>query len=374
MPTPKLTDAACQEAIDALRDHDTVVAAAQSLGLHLNTFKSRLRVARMRGFHLSEGARQAMDNAGLSGVEAKGGWIHNYDKDGKKIGTTRWSAEEPELAPEEIMDRIADRMNRIMAAPVVRKSLTTRDDLLNFVPIFDVHMGMRVGSYGTADAVDRLKDGARDVIDRAPSASTIILLTGGDYTEANDNSALTPAHHHPLATDMDFDDLADVAVDAKIDMIEYALTKAERVIYQPLKANHDPAMAVVLRAAMRQRYRDNPRVEIKDGLEFFSHYWEGNLITGIHGHQKNTKPEMLALAIAAKCAADWGKAKHRELWRGHNHKELTVSVPGMMTFQVNPICPPGRYANENLFVGQSDIQCVTYGKGGGRKATTVHIY
>jgi hypothetical protein len=280
----------------------------------------------------------------------------------------------PEEAPENIAERIADRINKIVAAPPVHRPKAFSSDLLNLLPIFDVHLGQRVGSFGTAQAVERLREGVRDVIERAPAAETLVILNGGDFTEANDNSALTPANKHPLAVDMDFDDLSDIAVDLSVEIIEYALSAADRVVYQGLKANHDPAMAVVLRQALRMRYRDEPRFELLDGLDLFTMEWEGNLLAGIHGHQKVSKPESLTLAIAARHAAAWGNSRNRELWRGHNHKEVTISVPGMTLYQVNPICPPGRYANENLYTGQSDIQCVTYGKGGGRRASTVHIF
>jgi len=192
------------------------------------------------------------------------------------------------------------------------------------------------------------------VIARAPPAETLVIVVGGDYTEANDNEALTPSSKHPLATDIEFDDLSDIAVDAQTDLIEYALTRAERVIYQPLRGNHDPAMAVALRQAMRQRYRANPRFELKDGLKLFTHEWGGNLLAAIHGDEKTKKPEELTLAIAARHASAWGTATHREMWRGHEHKERTVSVPGMTLYTVNPICPAGLllckiFPNANVF-------------------------
>jgi hypothetical protein len=373
MPTPKLTDAQRREAWEAYVEFGSIKDASEFLGMHRSTFEGRLRSAREHGMHLSEGAKHVVARAKLDAREAKGGWIHDYDADGKKIGTTRWSVDERELT-EDVLGRIADRMSQIAPAPVIEKPEHTRSDLLNFVPLFDVHLGMRVGDYGTAEAVERLKHGFRDVINRAPPAKTLIILNGGDFTEANDNSALTPQSKHPLAVDTDFDNLADIAIDVTIDLIEYGMTKADRVIYQPLKGNHDPAIAVAIRQGLRQRYRDNPRFEIKDGHDLFTHEWEGNLIAGIHGDQKTAKPEQLTLAIAARHAAAWGNAKRREFWRGHNHKEVTVNVPGMRVYQVNPICPPGRYANDNLFTGESDIQCITYGKGGGRRATTVHIF
>jgi hypothetical protein len=374
MPNPKMPLEVMREAWEAYVDADcSRFRAAQALGIPKSTFEHRLNKAKEHGFHLSEGARNVVDRAKLKPSEAKGGWIHDYDADGKKVGTTRWAVDETELR-DDILERIADRMSRVIPAPVIQRPDATRSDMLNFVPLFDVHLGMRVGSFGTEEAVSRLQRGFRDVVNRAPPAERLVIVNGGDFTEANDNSALTPQSKHPLAVDTDFDNLADIAIDVTIDLIEYGMTKSDLVIYQPLKGNHDPAIAVALRQGLRQRYRENPRVQIKEGHDLFTYEWEGNLLAAIHGDQKTSKPEALTLAIAARHAAAWGAAKRRELWRGHLHKEITVNVPGMRVYQVNPICPPGRYANDNLFTGESDIQCVTYGKGGGRRATTVHIF
>jgi len=177
-----------------------------------------------------------------------------------------------------------------------------------------------------------------------------------------------------LAVDMDFDDISDIAVDLTVEIVDRALSASDRVVYQGLKGNHDPAIAVALRQALRMRYRDEPRFELLDGLDLFTYSFGSNLLAGIHGDQKVSKAESLTLAIAARHAAAWGNSRNRELWRGHRHNQLSVAVPGMTLYQVNPICPPGRYANDNLFTGQSDIQLVTYKHSGGRCASTVHIF
>jgi hypothetical protein len=342
-------------------------AVAREFGVN----ESTVREARERLAKRDPAMQGAMDAVG-TGLVPSMAWIKTKataDAPGYSI-----MLRPPEETPEDIAERIADRINGIVAAPVVQRPKACSSSLLNFLPMYDVHLGQRVGSFGTAQAVDRLREGVRDVIERAPAAETLVILNGGDFTEANDNSALTPANRHPLAVDIDYDDLSDIAVDLSVEIIEYALSAADRVVYQGLKANHDPAMAVVLRQALRMRYRDEPRFQLLDGLDLFTMEWEGNLLAGIHGHQKVSKPESLTLAIAARHAAAWGNSRNRELWRGHNHNQLSVAVPGMTLYQVNPICPPGRYANENLYTGQSDIQCVTYGKGGGRRASTVHIF
>jgi hypothetical protein len=342
-------------------------AVAREMGVNESTVREAIKRFKAR----DPAMQGAMDAVGTSLVPSLA-WIKTKataDAPGYSI-----MLRPPEETPEDISERIADRINKIVAAPAIHRPAACSSDLLNLLPIFDVHLGQRVGSFGTAQAVERLREGFRDVIDRAPRAETTVILNGGDFTEANDNSAQTPQSKNPLAVDMDFDDISDVAVDVTVEMIDYALTVSERVIYQGLKGNHDPAMGVVLRQALRMRYRDEPRFELLDGLDLFTFEWEGNLLAGIHGNQKVSKPESLTLAIAARHAAAWGNSRNRELYRGHNHNQLSVSVPGLTLYQVNPICPPGRYANENLYTGQSDIQCVTYGKGGGRRASTVHIF
>lgn len=62
--------------------------AAHDMGIPRETFRNRLNRAKLAGLHLSQGARTVVDRARLSPTEAKGGWIHDYDAEGKKIGTT----------------------------------------------------------------------------------------------------------------------------------------------------------------------------------------------------------------------------------------------------------------------------------------------
>lgn len=370
MPTPPLSDEECRRVVALVRQHGTVTEAAIQTGEPRHKLRHRYEIARARGLDVDPAIAEAKAAVGtnLSPVLA---WAKTKSEDGTSYSVLLRPEKEN---PEDALERIAAIMGRVVPVAPIPPPQKASADLLNFVPLFDVHMGMRVGSYGTAGAVKRLKAGFFDVIDRAPKAGTIVIVNGGDFTEANDDTALTPANKHPLAVDMDWSDIIDVAVDVTIELIEYAMRRANRVVYQALRANHDHATSVAIRQGLRQRYRDNPRFEMPDGHDVFTIEWKGNLLAAIHGHQKVSKPETLTLAIAARHAAAWGKATRRELWRGHNHKEITVNVPGMRVHQVNPICPPGRYANENLFTGESDIQCVTYRAGGGRSGVTVHIF
>jgi hypothetical protein len=346
----------------------TIQGVAREFGVHGSTVSRSLALGERKRDPAMQGA---MDAVG-TGLVPSMAWIKTKataDAPGYSI-----MLRPPEETPEDVADRIAERMTNIIAAPAIPAPAACATDLLNFLPLYDVHLGQRVGSFGTAEAVKRLRIGVNDVIDRAPAAGTMVILNGGDFTEATDNSALTQQSKHPLAVDMDFDDISDIAVDLTVEIIDRALSASDRVVYQGLKGNHDPAIAVALRQALRMRYRDEPRFELLDGLDLFTYSFGNNLLAGIHGDQKISKAESLTLAIAARHAAAWGNSRNRELWRGHRHNQLSVAVPGMTLYQVNPICPPGRYANDNLFTGQSDIQIVTYKHSGGRCASTVHIF
>jgi hypothetical protein len=358
-----------REALDAIDKYGSQAKAAKALGISRGGLRSRLQGAK-KYQSADPSVKGAMQEVGMQDAGVlHSGWIKT---DGASLYFQMPDSEGESV--ESVADRISDRMNKVKPAPYIHRPKVTDKDKLNFVPLYDVHLGMRIGSYGTASAVDRIREGVFDVIERAPRTEEIIILNGGDFTEANDNSALTPANKHPLAVDMDFDDLSDIATDVTVELIEFALTKADKVTYQAIKGNHDHSMPVVLRQALRQRYRTEKRFDLRDGVDVFSYEWKGNFLTGIHGHQKVSNPQKLALSMMSRFRQEYGRTRRAELWRGHLHNEVSIAVPGTRINQVNPICPAGRYAKENLFEGESDVQCVTYKEGGGRWATTIHIY
>jgi hypothetical protein len=86
-------------------------------------------------------------------------------------------------APEDIAERIAERMAQIVPIPAIQRPQNPASDKLNFIPVFDVHLGLRVGNFGTAEAVERLKAGFQYVMSSAPMAETTIIVNGGDFTK-----------------------------------------------------------------------------------------------------------------------------------------------------------------------------------------------
>lgn len=376
MPTPPLSDELALEALEAYRAHGTKGAAARALGIPENTIRKRIQRAVERGFakHQDEAIEQAMEAVGTRMVPGLV-WAKTKEENGTSYSVLLKPAPGDSLTYEEIADKIADRISNIPAAPAIARPKAPARDLLNFVPWFDVHLAGKIGSYGTADAVARLIEGTKEVVGRAPAADCTIILNGGDFTEQNDPSNQTPQSKHPLAVDGEYDDTTDIATEVTVAAIDFALTRSNRVIYKAIRGNHDPNTARILRAALRQRYRKSDRVSIDDGgIDFFAHEFGVNLICAHHGDIKGKQPKDYVMAMAAKYPEAWGRTRFRELWTGHKHHLLTQEFPGMTTYQVRAITPANRYAQENLFLSESEIQCATYRQSGGRMGYTVHQF
>tara|TARA_B110000902_G_scaffold153794_1_gene176667 strand:+ start:512 stop:1660 length:1149 start_codon:yes stop_codon:yes gene_type:complete len=359
------------EAEEAFAKYDTQRDAAEALGIARSTLRNRVKALEALR-EIPRGQRDAILHSGLSVGTAKAGWRKIKNDDGTS-DSVYWRAESDiEETPENIAERIAEKMEKIRPAPAIKRIVQTTRELRNFVPVFDVHLSMRVGDYGTADAIDRLRHGIDDVVDRLPAAECTIILNGGDFSHQDDPSNLTPQSKHPLPVDMEYDDTTDAAVEITVEMIEKALTRSETVIYKALRGNHDPNTARILRAALKQRYRKDDRVIIdSDGIEFFMHEWGQNFIGGHHGDLRK-KPADLVLGFANKYAGAWGRTTCRDLWNGHLHHDLVQDFTGMRKIQVRAICPADRHSNENLYDSPSEMVGVSYRESGGWHDKIIH--
>ena len=69
MPTKPMSDAIGVEALDAFaRNNENYADAAREIGEVYGTFYSRVKLAKKRGLHLSEGARNMMNLSGRARI------------------------------------------------------------------------------------------------------------------------------------------------------------------------------------------------------------------------------------------------------------------------------------------------------------------
>ena len=347
---------------------------AERLNISHNAARMRLRSA-SQWADASEGHVAALEATGLDPERAKFGWRIIQHEDGSRDSVFWDAREEDHNSPEDVVDQIADRLNKVKPAPAIKRPKQTASNLRNFLPLFDVHMSMRIGDYGTADAVERLRAGSEDILCRLPAAECTIIVNGGDFTHQNDPSNLTPQSKHPLPVDAEYDDTTDIATDITAEIIDRALSVSDKVVYKALRGNHDPNTARILRAALRQRYRKNDRVEIDDhGIDFFVHRFGGNFLGVHHGDARGKGPKDYVLAFAARYATIYGETRHRELHTGHKHNLQVMSFPGWRTYQHDPICPKDRHSEEQLWESVSEMNGVCFKESGGRYDSITHYF
>lgn len=341
---------------------------AEQTGLSFNQVKYRLSAT-----YNPQGIQDALQNTGLTGSKPMFGWRKTKNEDGTS-DSVFWRADNPEDTPEDIIDRITSRINRIKPTVPTSTASRTCDDLVNFMPLFDVHLAMRIGDYGTHAAVERLTKGSIDLLNRAPPSAECIIVNGGDFTHQNDDSNATPRSKHPLPVDTDYLYTSDVATDVTVALIDRALQSHDRVTFKAVRGNHDENTPVILRAALRQRYRNEPRVSIQvDDLDFFAYRIGRNLLCAHHGDLRK-QPKDLVLGFAARYPELWGDTVYRELHTGHKHHRHAIDLPGMLYEQHRAISPRDVYATKHLYDAPSEMQLITYKMEGGRYGTVTHAF
>lgn len=377
MSTPPMSQEVLQEAIDLWLDHGkSIRAAAEASGMNYHSYKYRLEKAKKLGMHLSDGVKDSMTRAGLDPVVIRGGHRRVYDNDGKQIDTVRYTVEQDiaDLA-EKITEATESALQRVNVATPYAPSLirpkAPDGALYGLLPLFDAHIGLQMADYGLEQAVKRLVEAAFEAIDGMPAAETIAIINGGDFTHQNDDSNQTPQSKHSLPISANYLDTTDAATDARIAIIEYAAKKFDRVQTKDLVGNHDPATAKIIRASLRQRYRDCDRVHVDlDGIEHWHTIFGANLITAHHGDIRRQLKD-LALSLCQKYRVQRGITTRHEHHTGHLHhiKEMRFDMGGLHFCQHGAISRKSNYDEANVYEGDSILQAITYRKAGGRKST-----
>lgn len=364
MPTPPMSDEVLRETVRVWRENDCrATEAAKAIGINAKTFDSRLQKARARGFVLSDGARGVVEKAGLSGAEARGGWLHSYDDEGKKIGATYWKAEE--IGTADLVDQIRDAFTDIPAAPVVAAPLHKAKNLVTVYPIADAHIGMMAWGketgedYNTKIAVNRLQSWIGACIAASPPSETAIILDTGDLTHADDYTSQTPRSKHVLDTDTRHFKTLDLTIHGLNTSVELALRKHKRVVVRILPGNHDPHAYLAVMFALAERWRNNPRAEVqKVPGEFYVERFGSVLIAAHHGDK--AKAERIVMYLADAYPQMWGETRHRYLFTGHLHHHKSADIGGVQWEQLRAMTAKDAYAVAHAYSARAQLQAITY--------------
>jgi len=351
-------------------------AAARSIPRPESTFKAALAECFEKGMHLSDGARGAMQTAGLSGTEARGGWIHNYDDEGKKIGATRWNA--PEVDAETYLEKIRAAFDDIPAAIPAKPPEHVVEDRLAVLPHADVHIGMVVTadqtggrSYSRAEATERFKAGVSQCIASTPKCHTALILNAGDLLHANDDRDVTPKSGHKLKVEGTHAQNFDLSVVLTAYKIDLALQHFGHVVYRGIAGNHDPNIPYPLSVALRERYRNEPRAEIiVSEDEFWQRNWGDVFLSGHHGHGRN--PKEVCEELPGRFSRPWGEAKQWHYFSAHKHNYQLVPRGPVLHHQLPSVCSADTHAAWSPYPDTAGMVALTFDKLSGLKST-IHI-
>lgn len=267
------------------------------------------------------------------------------------------------------LERIAEAFDNVTPAAPVSAPAMVADDLLSIYPMFDVHFGMLAWGeetgqdYDTALASHDMCVALNKTAALTPNSHTALVLIGGDFFHADDGNAETPASKHKLDVDGRHDRVVDLGVDLLANAVEMLLHKHREVRIKVLRGNHDENAHRILRVAMTQRYRNDPRVVVDAGkADLFHMSWGVGLIAAHHGDR--SKPERLALEIADTCP-DWSSTSQRYVFTGHVHHSQVKDMGAIQWESLRAFCPRDAYAAGHHYSSRRQMQSITFHKDDG---------
>lgn len=348
--------------------------AAQAAGVNYETFRSRLKRAQVRGFHLSPGVQRVVALSQLHPGEAQGGWLHVYDEGGRKQAATYWRP------PVGLLDDHAERIRAVLSdlppAPPVALTADPDTDLLTLVPVADAHIGLMAWGRETGEDWDTRKGAERLVgwISRvlamlAPSHKCILLFAG-DLLHADDTRSETPGNRNRLDTDTRHFRTVEMCVEAIARATDIALLRHREVVLRFLPGNHDPHAYLAVMFAIGERYRESPRVRVqRDPSEFYAHQFGQVLIVAHHGHRAKA-PQMVHF-IADEYAPLWGQTRYRYLFTGHLHHHKSQDIGGVVWEQLPALTARDAYAVSHAYTARARLLGITYHRERGEVARAV---
>jgi hypothetical protein len=216
-------------------------------------------------------------------------------------------------------------------------------------------------------ARDDLMRGMEAVLSLAPRADTCVLLLGGDFLHADDDTAQTPSGKHSV----DVAARMFMAIDTGIVVIKYAITRAlehhNRVVVRVLRGNHDTNSHRCIAFALREWLANNERASIDmTPAELFQFQWGRSAIFGQHGDKMS--PTMLALKLADICRF-WSECPHRYAYTGHRHKMSAERIGGLNWERLEPFAPSDDYGAS--WVNRRAMKMDTYHLRRGRVGASI---
>ena len=356
-------DPRISEAVAAMSQFGNQCRAAEHLGISRSTLRTRLSAAQQ--WSDADPALTAAAARVGSGMIPAMAWIKTAP-DAEGVSYSVQLRPKVDDGPD-LVERISTAFSGLSAAPVIAAPLYSDSDLLTVYPLADCHVGAMAWGretgedYDTNKAVARIQSWIGQCIAASPASSEALIIDVGDLTHADDQTNQTPASKHNLDVDTRHFRTLELTIAALASAVEAALAKHQTVRVVILPGNHNPHSYLAVLFALAERYRDNPRVNVrKEPGEFFL-MEHGSVMVAAH-HGDKAKAERMVLFLADQYPEAWGRTRHRFLFTGHLHHHKSADIGGVQWEQLRAVTAKDAYAASNAFSARSQMQAITYDK------------
>lgn len=357
-----------KKALDLQAQGMTRAQIADVMGKTVRQVKSLLERARAWQ-RAPQGQKDAIRNAGLDTYTARHGWRKVKNADGSS-DSVFWKSESA-VDDNDLIERVADAFRDVQAY-IPTDADFTANDLLTVYPLYDLHVGMLAWSKETGGQdydLELFRSDLMQAIDtvsqRSPASEQALVIFGGDTLHVDDYSNETPASRHKMDADGRFEKMTDVAIESMTHAIESLLQRHAKVSVVVLVGNHDQSSHIILKAALKQRYRNSSRIEFMPSYRDVFWMKHGKTLIFAH-HGDKMKPERLAMIVADQCPY-WSDTRYRVALTGHLHSLKVQDFPGVTHYTLRAFAPADAYGAS--FGGVRGITAMTFSEQTGLTVT-----
>lgn len=329
------------EAFERNQAGETVAQISRDTGTPTGTITNWLKRMRALGYGLSEGVKESIEAAGLTPSEAKGGWRHVYDDDGKKTGTVRWaiSSDSDAESVSEVIEASCEYLKD--RSPYVASPVYAGGHHMMVLTPADIHMGKLSEALETGDeytqeiAEKRTKEGVAALLEigKGFGLECITVNTGNDSLHV-DNSRKTTTSGTPQDTQGSIFSMFTAMQRTWIWVIEQCAEIAPvRVVFDP--SNHPWVSDWMLNQSLAAWFHNDERVTFDVYQSAIRHrkyqVYGSNLIGYAHGDGAKSKDLPMVMQYEAR---EWWGRTLRGYWIvKHTHHKDAKAI-GIAPYQM----------------------------------------
>ena len=358
--------------LNAISEHGSLVKAAKILNVDPSVVSKALTSVKRKAAVAGYSPEHHMTRHVPDGYIVKGVSTY-FSEDGTPRGQWVKSSldqERKEQWMKEAFEALSVGLPRIKPSKLPKVSV---QELCNLYVMTDCHVGMLAwhkesGEDWDLKIAERVLVGCfEQMVVSSPQASVGVVAQLGDWLHSDGILPVTPTSHNILDQDGRFSKIVQASVRILRHLVDFALTRHEKVIVLMAEGNHDISSSIWLRTMFNALYEKEPRVEVIDSeMPYYVHQHGKTMIAFHHGHLK--KNDHLPLLFAAQFSKVWGETEKRYCHTGHRHHVEEKEHSGMTVVQHPTLAARDAYASRGGWIAERQVSAITYHKRYGQVA------